>query len=200
MIRFDTVILLSWAVFLVVWAIGAFRVKRDVAMRGGMLGLVLSQFLMRLGIGVLVVLVAKRISPRTMPGGGSVFRHGAVFTPPLLLGWIGAALTVGGIAFAIWARLHLGRNWSSRPAKKVDHELVTSGPYRQVRHPIYTGMIIAVFGSALTGSLFALVIFFIVSITFGLRVSKEERFMLELFPDTYPAYRRRTKRLIPFVW
>jgi protein-S-isoprenylcysteine O-methyltransferase Ste14 len=200
MTRFDAVILLSWAVFLVVWAIGAFRVKRDMAMHRGLLGLISSQFLLRLGIGVVLVLVAKRLSPHTMPGGGSAFRHGAVFTPPLLLGWIGAALTVGGIAFAIWARLHLGRNWSVRPAKKVDHELVTSGPYRQVRHPIYTGMIIAILGSALTGSLFALIIFVIVGITFALRVGKEERFMLELFPDAYPAYRRRTKRLIPFVW
>jgi protein-S-isoprenylcysteine O-methyltransferase Ste14 len=69
-----------------------------------------------------------------------------------------------------------------------------------VRHPIYTGVILAAFGSALTGSLFAFVIFAIVSVTFLLRVGREERIMMELFPADYATYRRRTKRLVPFVW
>lgn len=200
MIRFDTVILLSWAVFLAVWAIGAFTVKRDVAMRKGVLGLLSNQFLLRLGIGVLVVLAVSRLLRGSVPHANSAFGMGRAFAAPLFLDWMGAALTVAGIAFAIWARLHLGRNWSSRPTRKEGHELVTSGPYRYVRHPIYTGLILAVFGSALTGSLFALVIFAIVSITFSLRVGREERIMTDLFPAEYAAYRQRTKRLIPFVW
>ena len=78
--------------------------------------------------------------------------------------------------------------------------LVTSGPYTYVRHPLYAGAILALFGSALTGSLVAVVLF-IISIIFCLRrINKEERVMLGLFPGQYPAYQARTKRLIPYVW
>ncbi|MBU6142132.1 isoprenylcysteine carboxylmethyltransferase family protein [Patescibacteria group bacterium] len=117
-----------------------------------------------------------------------------------MLGWIAACLTMLGVLFAIWARIHLGRNWSSVPTAKEGHELITSGPYRFVRHPIYTGILFAAFGAALTGSLFGIGIFILVCAIFLRRISKEEHIMLGLFPNTYPGYQTRTKRLIPFVW
>ena len=111
-----------------------------------------------------------------------------------------AAICVLGVLFAIWARLHLGRNWSPAPAIKDRHDLVTSGPYRWVRHPIYSGVIAAAFGASLTGTFFGMAVFVVASLVFFSRIGREERIMLDLFPDTYPAYRMRTKKLIPFVW
>ncbi len=113
---------------------------------------------------------------------------------------LGAVLCVAGIAFAIWARWHLGRNWSATPSIKEGHELVASGPYRFVRHPIYTGIILALLGSALTNSVIWVAFFIIFTINFIARIPIEERYMLQLFPGEYPEYKKRTKALIPFVW
>jgi protein-S-isoprenylcysteine O-methyltransferase Ste14 len=83
---------------------------------------------------------------------------------------------------------------------KQEHELVTNGPYEYVRHPIYTGMLLAAFGSALTGSGFAIGVFVLASVLFLSRMPREEQIMLGLFPNAYPHYQAETKRLIPFVW
>ncbi len=77
--------------------------------------------------------------------------------------------------------------------------MITSGPYVYVRHPIYTGVLLALLGSALTGSILGIMLL-IIGVVFCLRIGKEERIMLGLFPNDYPAYQKRTKRLIPFVW
>ncbi len=193
---YSTVILASWGLFMLVWAVGAFNVKRDIA--GGAQWRYVA---FRLVGVVLVVFAVTRI----LTGAARYTKAGAVlgtglFTPPLALGWGGAALTVLGVLFAIWARVHLGRNWSSVPSAKEGHELVTSGPYRFVRHPIYTGVILATFGAALSGSVFGIGIFLIAAVVTSRRISIEERIMCDLFPDTYPAYQARTKKLIPFVW
>ena len=129
-----------------------------------------------------------------------MFFSQGIYATSLLLGWIAALLSVIGVSTAIWARVHLGRDWSPRPAMKVDHKLVTSGPYAYVRHPIYTGVILMAFGAAFTGSFFGIGIFVIASIVYVSRIWREERIMLELFPNEYPEYQKRTKRLIPFVW
>jgi protein-S-isoprenylcysteine O-methyltransferase Ste14 len=113
---------------------------------------------------------------------------------------IGAALCVIGISFAIWARWHLGKNWSGTPSMKEGHELITSGPYTFARHPIYTGMLLAVLGSVLTGGIIWLAVFVVFGIYVLSKIPVEERYMMHLFPDTYPAYKKRTKALIPFVW
>lgn len=83
---------------------------------------------------------------------------------------------------------------------KEEHELVTTGPYASVRHPIDTGVMLAGLGSALTGSIFGIGLCILICIVSGSRMGKEERIMLALFPDDYPAYQARTKRLVPFVW
>jgi protein-S-isoprenylcysteine O-methyltransferase Ste14 len=118
----------------------------------------------------------------------------------LALGWLAAIFAVLGVAFAVWARVYLGRNWSPSPAVKEKHELVKGGPYAYVRHPIYTGILIAAFGTALAGALFGVIVLIFGSALFLVRIRKEEKIMLELFPNEYPLYQKRTKRLIPFLW
>ena len=198
---YGTVILASWIAFIVVWGIGAFNVKRDIK-SGGLTALWMRSFLLRLVSVVIILFVAARVATGTahFAAGDALVFHTVLFTPPAVLGWVAAVLTVLGILFAIWARVHLGRNWSAAPAVKEKHELVTSGPYAYVRHPIYTGILLAAFGAALSGSAFAIGIFIIVCFVFSRRIGKEERIMLELFSDTYPQYQARTKRLVPLVW
>jgi protein-S-isoprenylcysteine O-methyltransferase Ste14 len=115
-------------------------------------------------------------------------------------GWIGAVLCGCGLALAIWARLILGRNWSGFVTLKEDHELVQRGPYRFVRHPIYTGLQSMVLGTAIAfGSLGAFIAVPLVFLSFWIKLSQEERLMLKQFPDDYPDYQRRVKRIIPFL-
>src|SRR6185437_13420947 len=113
---------------------------------------------------------------------------------------LGLVFVAAGIAFAIWARIHLGRNWSGTPSIKKDHELVTSGPYRFVRHPIYTGIILALIGNVLVAGLPWIAALILFGVIFLFRIPKEEGYMMQLFPDQYPEYRKHSKALIPFVW
>jgi protein-S-isoprenylcysteine O-methyltransferase Ste14 len=198
MITYDTIMLLSWAAFLLVWGVSAFFVKRDVR-GGGYAALWQRYWVLRLAAAALIIIVAVRLGRRA-GSSGAVFLSLGIFTPPLALRWAGAALTAIGISFAIWARIYLGRNWSPRPAVKEQHEFVTTGPYAYVRHPIYAGVILAALGSALTGSIFGIGMFVIISTMFALRINKEEQIMCKLFPSQYPEYQKHTKRLVPFVW
>lgn len=111
---------------------------------------------------------------------------------------IGFGLTVLGCLFAIWARLMLGGNWSGAATVKAGHELITSGPYAMARHPIYTGLMIAVVGTALAGGEWRGVLAFIVILlALMVKMGQEERLMMQAFPHVYPAYRRRVRALIP---
>jgi protein-S-isoprenylcysteine O-methyltransferase Ste14 len=114
--------------------------------------------------------------------------------------WVGVGMTAIGIGFAFWARVHLGRNWGIPMSLREGHELVTSGPYVYVRHPIYTGLMLATIGTALAIGLLGLVFFALSFVYFLVSARTEEKMMLAQFPDTYPAYRRRTKMLVPFVF
>ena len=198
MITYDTIIFVSWMAFLLVWGISAFFVKRDI--RGGGFGALWQRhWALRLAAAAIIVLAAVRLGRRAGSPGAVLFSHG-IFTPPLALGWIGAILTAVGIGFAIWARVNLGRNWSSHPAVKEHHQLVTAGPYGYVRHPIYAGILLAALGTTITSSIFGIGMFISIFIMFALRLNKEEKIMLELFPEQYPQYQKRTKRLVPFIW
>lgn len=114
--------------------------------------------------------------------------------------WTGVGLCLVGFGWAFWARAHLGRNWGIPMSLRQDHELVTSGPYAYVRHPIYTGILLAMFGSILAVDLLWLVLFAMAFVYFLVSARTEEKMMFAQFPDAYPAYRRRTKMLIPFVF
>ena len=157
--------------------------------------------MLRLVVAIVLIFVATRIATGTahFTNFGLIFSRG-IFPQSTVLDWAAAALSVIGVGFAIWARGHLGRNWSSRPAVKENHELVTTGPYAYVRHPIYTGLILMAFSTALMGSIWGIGVFIVASLVFILRIGREEKIMLELFPNEYPEYQKRTKRLVPFVW
>jgi protein-S-isoprenylcysteine O-methyltransferase len=117
-----------------------------------------------------------------------------------VLSVIGVVLCAAGMALLVWARHRLGRNWSPTVAKKEGQELVTSGPYRYVRHPMYFGGLIAAIGSAIVcGGAFVFLLVILGAI-FIRRVGAEDKLMAQLFPEEYPDYKKRTKALIPFVW
>ncbi|MGH8150178.1 MAG: methyltransferase family protein [Steroidobacteraceae bacterium] len=111
----------------------------------------------------------------------------------------GALLALAGVALAIWARVSIGRNWGMPMSLREGHELVTAGPYARLRHPIYSGILLTMLGSALaqgTGWLMALIIY---GAYFVWSARIEERDMTGRFPTVYPAYRERTWMLVPFV-
>jgi len=117
-----------------------------------------------------------------------------------VLSSIGIILCAAGMALLVWARRHLGRNWSQTVAAKIGHELVTSGPYRYVRHPMYAGGLVACVGSAMVCGGAWIFLLVILGTLFLWRVGAEDRLMAQQFPNEYPDYKKRTKALIPFVW
>jgi len=128
-----------------------------------------------------------------------VFRgHSATRDP-----WLAAAglvLFAAGLLFAIWARIHIGRNWGTPMTQQEEPELVTSGPYRLVRHPIYSGILVAGVGTAVGLAWYWLAAVLVAGIYFIYSATVEERYLTEQFPSTYPAYKRSTKMLVPFVF
>ena len=114
--------------------------------------------------------------------------------------WLGLVLTAGGILISVWARLTLGRNWSGTVTIKQDHELVTTGPYAIVRHPIYTGLLLAILGSAVALAEWrGVVAFVLATAALWMKLRREERWMREQFGEAYAAYARRVAALVPFI-
>jgi protein-S-isoprenylcysteine O-methyltransferase Ste14 len=112
----------------------------------------------------------------------------------------GAAVAVAGFLFTVWAREHLGRNWSGIVTVKQDHELVVTGPYALVRHPIYTGLLLAFAGTALARSEWRGVSAVVIaSLALWRKLTLEERWMQEQFAQQYRAYKHRVAALVPFV-
>jgi len=137
------------------------------------------------------------LSPARMPFDG-MYAPIMPHTPIAL--WIGAALTALGLAFAVWARRHIGRNWSGTITIKVEHELVTSGPYRIVRHPIYTGLLLAFVGTAIAiGQWRGVAAVILAALAIWRRVYLEEAGMRRRFGAAFEAYARRVAAVIPFV-
>lgn len=114
--------------------------------------------------------------------------------------WAAAVVTAAGLAFAVWARVHIGRNWSGTVTLKQGHELVVSGPYALVRHPIYTGLLLAIVGSALArGEWRGVLAVAIAWAALWRKLRLEERWMVEAFGERYEGYRQRVPALIPFT-
>jgi protein-S-isoprenylcysteine O-methyltransferase Ste14 len=97
------------------------------------------------------------------------------------------------------ARIHLGRNWGMPASRKENPELITSGPYAYLRHPIYAGIILAMLGTTIGASVFWAIPFLLFSVYFVYAARREENIMITQFPEQYPAYMRRTRMLLPFV-
>lgn len=118
-------------------------------------------------------------------------------TWPLVLGGL---LTLAGLLFTVWARVHLAGNWSGIVTIKRDHELVVEGPYRIVRNPMYTGLLLAFAGTALwRGDWQGVLAFVVASATLWRKLRVEERVLQKQFGHAYDAYRRRVRALIPYV-
>ncbi|MGO9248489.1 MAG: methyltransferase family protein [Solirubrobacteraceae bacterium] len=179
MYALKTAIAIAWIVFWVYWLASAFGVKEGRAAR---------RRIPMVGLSVLSVLLLVR-----------VFRGGSLAIHSPVLGAIGAVVFASGIALAIWARIQLGRNWGMPMTQKAEPELVTSGPYRFVRHPIYSGLLAGLLGTALVTNLIGLIVVAILGGYFYYSASVEEKNLIATFPTAYPAYRTSTKMLIPFV-
>jgi protein-S-isoprenylcysteine O-methyltransferase Ste14 len=131
-------------------------------------------------------------------GDGWLFQH--FLQPSVMKFWIGTAITAAGLGFSAWARIHLGRNWSATVTVKQDHELIRTGPYAIVRHPIYTGVLLGFIGTALAiGQWRGVLAVAIVFVAFWRKLRLEERWMSETFGEDYRRYRASTKALIPFL-
>jgi protein-S-isoprenylcysteine O-methyltransferase Ste14 len=113
---------------------------------------------------------------------------------------VGVAMVAAGLAFSVWARVHIGRNWSATVTVKQDHELVQSGPYRLVRHPIYTGLLLALLGTAVArGDVQGFVAVAVAVAAIWRKLRLEERWMQDTFGDTYARYRAHVAALIPWL-
>ncbi len=128
-----------------------------------------------------------------------IFGAKSVAVHAVTLEVVGAIVFASGVALAVWARIYLGRNWGMPMTQKDEPELVTSGPYRYIRHPIYSGILLAVLGTALTTNIYWLIAFAVLGVYFVYSATVEERLLTASFPSTYPSYRETTKMLIPFV-
>jgi protein-S-isoprenylcysteine O-methyltransferase Ste14 len=179
----DVVILVCWLAFWGYWLIAAAGAKRGRGNWTRCAGI-------RVGVILLVLLVLRG---RAFKGPAARATHN-----PWLLG-IGLAVFLLGLALAIWARVYLGRNWGTPMSQKDDPELVTAGPYSRVRHPIYSGIILAMIGTTVAVSLYWLVAVVVMAAYFLYSAVVEERNMARLFPDSYPGYKRSTKMLVPFL-
>ena len=177
----DSVIFAVWVAFWIYWLVASVGVKAGQTRWTRFAGI-------RLGI-VLIVLLLLRVKG---------FKTHATTSDPWLEG-IGLAVYLAGLALAVWARVYIGRNWGMPMTQKVDPELVTTGPYRRVRHPIYSGIILAMIGTAIAVSLYWLVAVVVLGGYFIYSATVEERYLAERFPDSYPEYKRSTKMLIPFI-
>ena len=177
----DLIILVGWVVFWVFWLAASVGVKAGK-----------QRWAQFAGFRVAAILVFLLVfHSRVFKGHGST-------SNPWLEG-IGTAIFVLGLALAVWARLYLGRHWGMPMSRKADPELVTTGPYWSVRHPIYSGIILAAVGTTIAVSLYWLAAVVFMGAYFAYSAVMEERYMAEQFPSTYPQYKRATKMLIPHV-
>lgn len=176
-----TLILVTWVIFWIAWFAASIGTKPGRTRWGRFAGF-------RIAIVLAVIILVR----------ARVFRGQSIVTSPWLEG-IGLLVFVAGLALAVWARVHIGRNWGTPMSEKVDPELVTSGPYRVIRHPIYSGILLAMVGTAVAVSWYWLIAAVLLAGYFVPSAVMEEHYMERSFPDAYPPYKRSTKMLIPFL-
>jgi protein-S-isoprenylcysteine O-methyltransferase Ste14 len=112
--------------------------------------------------------------------------------------WTGVLLTAAGVAVAFWARWHLGANWSGVVTLKEGHELIRTGPYRNIRHPIYTGILLALFGTVVaTGEVRGLLAVAIAWLSFYWKARREESFLSQEFGEKFAAHAKQTGMFLP---
>ena len=178
----ELVFIVGWGVFWLYWLVAAFSMKRGRVQW--------SRELRIRAVLVVLVIVLVRLG---------VFRGHGVDSDPWRAA-VGLVLFALGLGFAVWARVHIARNWGTPMTQKDEPELVTSGPYGLVRHPIYSGILVAGLGTAVALSWVWLAAVILAGIYFVYAATVEERYLTEQFPDEYPAYKRSTKMLVPYVF
>lgn len=178
----DFVVLAGWIAFWIYWLAASANVKAGSTRWGRFAGI-------RVGV-ILVGLLLLRL--------GVGHGHQVGVTSPWLWG-IGLAIFAAGLALAVWARVYIGRNWGTPMSRKDEPELVTTGPYHTIRHPIYSGIILGTIGTAIAVSWFWVIAVVATAAYFLYSAVHEERYMTEQFPATYPDYKRSTKMLVPFI-
>jgi protein-S-isoprenylcysteine O-methyltransferase Ste14 len=178
-----------WAGFGLLWLLAAFFTKRTVQIQSPW-----SRALqLALGIFGYFLVFARRVPYETL-NTTLVPKTG----PTAILGLV---LVLAGLLFAVWARVFLGGNWSANVTLKQDHALVRSGPYRLVRHPIYSGLVLALVGTTLAfGQLRCLLGTVLALVAWKVKSSVEEDFMVQQFGQQYVQYRHEVKALIPYIW
>ena len=177
-----------WTIFLVVWLLAAVSTRRSVYRERREQR---RRYSILLVIGYLLLINGRRLP---YPLDICIIPHTGT------MAWTGAFLCIAGLAFSVWARATLGRNWSATVTLKEGHELIERGPYRLVRHPIYTGMMTMFLATVIVlGHLGGIVGAVLVFISFWIKLGDEEKLMLKQFPDQYAGYQQRVKRIIPFV-
>jgi protein-S-isoprenylcysteine O-methyltransferase Ste14 len=170
----------AWLAFWVYWLISAVNAKQGSGR--GLIGRMP-------GVTAIVTLIIVT----------HIFKTNSTAVHVLILQLLGSAMFLAGIGLAVWARVHLGRNWGMPMTLKDEPELVTSGPYRFIRHPIYSGILLALLGTAIATNLYWLIVLVVMACYFIYSARTEERLMASSFPDSYRSYKSRTKMLIPFV-
>jgi protein-S-isoprenylcysteine O-methyltransferase Ste14 len=184
---FGFILFIIWASFWLFWLFLAIKTRSPVKIRRS----VLFPFLPFLVIAIWIVITS--LFP------GLIFVQ--VVPEDLFIGAAGIAITLAGLGFAIWARLHLGTNWSGAPVIRVHHTLIRTGPYRFVRHPIYTGILFAFVGTALViGAFWAFLAIVILLIAFMGKILQEEKVLVEEFGESYIQYKKEVKSIIPFIF
>ena len=182
------IITTCWGIFFLVWVLAAIFTKRTVYHESGTQRL---RYLIPIIIGWFLLFRGRRLP----------FPLNLQIVPQsdaLLV--LAAILCACGLIICLWARAVLGRNWSGTVTLKENHELIVRGPYRFVRHPIYTGLLTMIIGTAFElGHLGGMIGAVLVFVSFWIKLSDEEAVMLKQFPDQYPAYQQRVKRIIPFL-
>lgn len=180
----EVVIAVTWAVFWLYWLLAAFFKTK---------GRVSWSHELRIRVVVAVVAVVVIVLFRF-----EVFR-GHDLNSDLWLAGLGLAVLVVGLGFAVWARMNIGRNWGTPMSQKDNPVLVTTGPYPYLRHPIYSGILMAGVGTAMALSWVLLIVVVLFGVYFLYAATVEERYLTGQFPDTYPAYKLSTKMLLPFI-
>jgi protein-S-isoprenylcysteine O-methyltransferase Ste14 len=171
-------VFIVWGLFALYWLIAALGAKRGSGTnRTGPPGLL-----------VLTAFILLRL-----------FHPGTLAVHSVVVQALGVTLFLAGLGLAVWARIYLGRNWGMPMTRKEEPELVTTGPYRFVRHPIYSGLMLAILGTALATNLYWLIALVVLGAYFTYSATVEERLLSTTFPAAYPRYRTHTKMLIPFV-
>jgi len=186
-VAFDSMIGGCWCIFILYWLISATRTKVVAEKQSAWSGLA-----HRIPLVCGYILLAELRWPP--PLNVSVTPR-AVWT-----GAMGASVCVLGLLVTLWARWTLGGNWSSNVTFKQGHELIRTGPYRLVRHPIYTGLLIMAIGTALDfGRLRGWLALPLMAAGFWMKLKQEEKLLVRHFPQEYPTYMKRVKALVPFA-